>query len=155
MNSLVESSLLRAMELTFNRELPGFIGAHNFVLEPVGDENGSVFAKLVCLDSVALHTGVTLGNLSLLVVTPGILWPDYQLSIDQAIVDRLGIGNEEDVVVMAIVRPNQQLSFSTANLYSPIVANRINGLAEQLIPSITESEAGWSIRTLFPQDEEM
>lgn len=154
METLVESSLLKAMELTFNRELPGLIGAHHYSLEPIGEGSGSVFARLVSRDPVALQNGITVENLTLLVVAPGVLWRDYQVNVDQAVVEALEIQTEEDVIIMAIVHPNSQLSLSTANLYSPIVVNRANGLAEQLIPNITESEAGWSIRTPFPQDEE-
>lgn len=155
METLFESSLLRAMELTFNRELPGFAGAHHFSLQPIGDSNGSVVAKLISRDPVVLQNGATVDNLTLLVVAPGVLWRDYQVNVDQILVDELEIETEEDVIIMAIVHPHNQPALSTANLYSPIVVNRVNGFAEQLIPNITESESGWSIRTPFPQDEEI
>lgn len=154
MQTVVESRLITGMEIRFNRELPGFVGAHHFRIEPVGDETAAVFAKMVCLDTVKLLGEKPVVNLSLLVVAPGFVWRDYQLNIGQSIVDELNLHTPEDVLILAVVHPKNPLSASTANLYSPIVINRNSGLAEQIIPTVGESEVGWSIRTPFPPDEE-
>lgn len=154
MQTVMESSLIIGMEITFSRELPGFSGAHRFRIEPVGDSSAAVFAKMVCLDTVKLLGEKPIVNLSLLVVAPGFVWSDYQLNIDQSLVDELDLHTIEDVLLLAVVHPADPLSASTANLYSPIVVNRNSGLAEQIIPTVGESEIGWSIRTPFPPDEE-
>lgn len=154
MQTAMESSLITTMEVIFDRELPGFVGAKHFKIEPIGDEAGAVFAKMMCLDAVRLLGEKPVVNLSLLVVAPGFIWRDYQLVIDQNMVDELEIASAGEVLVLAVVHPRDPLSTSTANLYSPIVVNRRTGRAEQIIPTLGESEIGWSIRTPFPPDEE-
>ena len=83
---------------------------------------------------------------------PGILWRGYEVRIDEAMVEELQLSGAEDAALLAIVHPRKPLSASTANLYSPIVVNRRNGFADQLVPAASEQEVGWSVRTPFPAD---
>ena len=154
MNTATDTVLITKMELTFIRDLPGFNGAQHFVVEPVGDALEGVFAQLRCTDMVYTHTGRAIENLTLLVMSPGVFWQDYEVRIDEAMVEELGLSRAEDVVLLAIVHPQDPLSKSTANLYSPIVINRHTRLADQLVPGLGESEIGWSVRTPFPTEEE-
>jgi flagellar assembly factor FliW len=145
--------LIPAMNLTFQHDLPGFKGAQHFVVEPLGDDSESVFARLRCTDDVELST-TTIKNLTLLVTSPGILWRDYEVQLDDAMVDGLGLSGADDAALLVIVHPREPLSQSTANLYSPIVVNRITGQADQLVPALSESEVGWSVTTPFPTDRD-
>jgi flagellar assembly factor FliW len=143
-----------AMELTLLRDLPGFKGARHFVVEPLGDDDHSVFARLRCTDTV-LVAGVTpLDDLRLLVTSPGILWRDYEVELDDETVADLELGDADDVMLLVIVHPRQPLSESTVNLFSPIVVNRRSGKADQFVPSRTELEIGWSVATPLPQEGE-
>ncbi len=153
MNTAIEAGLISKTELTFFRDLPGFKGARHFELEPIGDDPEGVFARLRCSDPVTTQGGQVLENLALLVMSPGVLWHDYEVGIDELTVEQLGISKAEDVLIIAIVHPRDPLSSSTANLYSPIVVNRVNGLADQLVPALSEREVGWSVRTPFPTEE--
>jgi flagellar assembly factor FliW len=87
-----------------------------------------------------------------LVTPPGILWQGYEVHIDDAMVEALDLAGSEEAALLAIVHPRKPLSESTANLYSPIVINRRNGFADQLVPGASEQEVGWSVRTPFPPD---
>jgi flagellar assembly factor FliW len=142
------------MELTFRRDMPGFKGARNFVVEPLGDDVAGIFARLRCTDTVYVQESTPLHNLTLLVTAPGFLWRGYEVQIDEAMVEDLDLGSAEDAALLAIVHPRTPLSESTANLYSPIVINRRNGFADQLVPAVSEQEAGWSVRTPFPSDRD-
>jgi flagellar assembly factor FliW len=93
-----------------------------------------------------------LDNLTLLVTSPGILWRGYEVQIDEAMVEELQLSGSEEAALLAIVHPRKPLTESTANLYSPIVVNRRNGFADQLVPAVSEQEVGWSVRTPFPPD---
>ena len=127
------------MELSFRRDLPGFRAARNFVLEPLGGGGGTgIFAHLRCTDTVYVQGSRPIENLTLLVTPPGILWRGYEVRIDEAMVEELQLSGSEDAALLAIVHPRKPLSQSTANLYSPIVVNRRNGFADQLVPATSE-----------------
>ncbi|TAN30994.1 flagellar assembly protein FliW [bacterium] len=154
MHTATDPALITRMELNFTRDMPGFSGARHFVLEPVGEESERVFARLRCTDTVYVQGSKALNDLTLLVMSPGFLWHDYEVHIEEAMVEDLGLTSPDDVVLLAIVHPREPLSSSTANLYSPIVVNRRTGLADQLVPSLSELEVGWSVRTPFPTEGE-
>jgi flagellar assembly factor FliW len=141
------------MELTFRRDMPGFKGARNFIVEPLGEDVAGIFARLRCTDTVHVG-GKPLHNLTLLVASPGLLWPGYEVLIDETMVEDLELFSAEDAALLAIVHPRKPLSESTANLYSPIVVNRRNGFADQLVPATSDQEAGWSMRTPLPLDRD-
>ncbi len=122
------------------------------MVEPIGGEGNGIFAHLRCTDTVYVQGGRPIENLTLLVTSPGILWRDYEVQIDDAMVEELELSGSEDAALLAIVHPRKPLSESTANLYSPIVINRRTGFADQLVPAATEKEIGWSLRTPFPPD---
>jgi flagellar assembly factor FliW len=141
------------MKLTFRRDMPGFKGARHFVVEPLGGGGPGIFAHLRCTDTV--HVGdQPIDNLSLIVTSPGILWRGYEVQVDEAMVEELDLSGSDEAGLLAIVHPRRPLSDSTANLYSPIVVNRRTGFADQLVPSVSEQEIGWSVRTPFPPDQD-
>ena len=139
-----------SLAVTLRRDLPGFRAARHFVLEPLGDGAASMVARLRCTDRIALARGESWDALSLLVLAPGYLWPHYQVEIDAATASDLGVGDASDVAVLAIIHPREPLTASTANLYSPLVVNRHTGRADQLVPVVSEHDAGWSVSTPLP-----
>jgi flagellar assembly factor FliW len=140
------------MDLTFRRDMPGFKGARNFVVEPLGAPG--IFAHLRCTDTVYVQGRTPINNLTLLVTSPGMLWRGYAVQIDEAMADQLELSHSDDAALLAIIHPRRPLSESTANLYSPIVVNRRTGYADQLVPATSEQEFGWSMRTPFPPDQD-
>lgn len=152
MQTATNPIFITKMSVTFQRDLPGFIGARHFELEPIGEGSEAVFAHLRCTDSVSLEGGTPLESLALVVMSPGVFWRDYEVQIDENMVEELGLVTAEDVMLLAIVHPMEPLAHSTANLYSPIVINRHSGVADQLVPVLSENEVGWSVRTPFPTE---
>ena len=143
-----------AMELNFVRDLPGFRGARHFVVEPLGGEDETVFARLRCTDTIMIGESVPFEDLRLLVTSPGILWRDYEIELDDETASNLDLGGSDDVMLLVIIHPRTPLSTSTANLFSPIVVNRRTGQADQFVPAGTEQEVGWSLTTPLPLDRE-
>lgn len=154
MSAVTAPIAINRMELTLRRDLPGFRGAQHFVVEPLGEGDTGVFAQLRCTDTVFVDGGPAIENLSLLVMSPGYLWREYEVQIDDAMVEDLGLSGSDDVALLVIVHPREPLLELTANLYSPIVVNRRTGLADQLVPVASEQEVGWSVRTPFPSRDD-
>ena len=149
MPATITSIVLTKRKIDLVRDLPGFPGARHFSLEPL-NEGDSIFARLRCTDTVRMTTGLGIDNLVLMVVSPGAIWPDYSVSIDDATAKLLGLANADDALLLAVVHLRVPLTKSTVNLYSPIVVNLTTGQADQIVPSATEKELGWSVRTEFP-----
>jgi len=148
-NTVIAPTPVRRMDITLRRDMPGFAGARHFRVEPLLEDN-TVFARLHCSDPVSVRGGESWDGLSLLVASPGYLWPDYDLAIDESLVIDLEIRNDEDLMVLAVVHPRDPLSASTVNLYSPLVINQRTGAGEQYVPAASEDDVGWSLRTPFP-----
>lgn len=138
---------LSPMELVFRREMLGWIGARHFELEPIAGDVPGMFAELRCTDDVLLRSGVAVPSPRFLVLTPGYLWPNYQVALDDEFAEGLDIVVEEDAALLAIVTQRTPLDRSTVNLFSPIVVNRRTGLADQFVPATTEAEVGYRVRT--------
>jgi flagellar assembly factor FliW len=135
------------MEITFRREMLGWIGATHFLLEPMEGDAPGMFAELRCTDSVRLRSGVAVPSPRFLVLTPGYLWPDYQVALDDDFADSLDIVVQDDAALLTIVTQRVPVDRSTVNLFSPIVVNRRSGLADQFVPASSEAEVGWRVRT--------
>ena len=150
MNTVMNRPItLSAMDITLQRDMLGWLGATHFVLEPITDDAG-MFAVFRCTDSVVDVNGHVADNLSFLVTSPGLLWPHYQIALDDAFAAALGLERPEDAAPLAIVTQHVPLEDSTVNLFSPIVVNRHTGLADQFVPAMSEDEFGWSLRTPLP-----
>lgn len=142
------------IDLTFQHDMPGFRGARHFTVEPMVEDAEAIFARLRCTDSILLGSGETLKDLTLIVMSPRYLWQDFDVEISPSLFDELGLSDLEDLGLLVIVHPQEPLSKSTANLYSPIVFNVETGLADQFVPGVSEQEIGWSLRAPFPLDRE-
>jgi flagellar assembly factor FliW len=139
---------LSCMEITFRREMLGWVGAAHFVLEPMDGDVPGMFAELRCTDDkVRLRSGLAVPSPRFLTLTPWYVWPDYQVALDDEFADALDIRVEEDATLLAIITQRTPLERSTVNLFSPIVVNRHNGLADQFVPATSETEVGWRVRT--------
>ena len=70
-------------------------------------------------------------TLAFVVVNPYAFFPDYAFSIDDADVERLGLQSPEEVATLTLVSINERAI--TTNLLGPIVINRTNRRARQLV----------------------
>jgi flagellar assembly factor FliW len=117
-----EPQLDGELPVTFAGGLPGFDHLREFVIEPlVGDL--APFCRLRAVNPTGAE---------FIVVPPGLLFPDYQVEVDEETVERLAL-RSEDAAVLTIVTVSADTSAPTANLLGPIVVNRRTGAAAQVV----------------------
>ena len=110
--------------------IAGFPEARRFVVAPWGEE-GSPF-------SLVHFVGTPASGPDFVVVAPPAFFPGYQCHIDNDVAERLGLGDADDALVLAIVDPGQGANDTTANLLAPIVINVRTGRAAQVVLSSSE-----------------
>jgi len=121
--TLLDQTVLDGTELYLDAGLPGFPGAHRFRIARWGDTSGP-FALLECLD---------VPDLAFVIVRPEPFFPGYVPEIDRATGDRLGLVRAEDALVFVIVTLGPTPAEATVNLLGPLVVNRRNRLAAQVV----------------------
>lgn len=109
--------------LTFVAGLPGFPDAHRFALDGLGPEL-EPFCRMRSLDQ---------RDLTFTVMPPGLVFLDYAVVIDEESLERLKLENPADAVVLAIVTLSVPPEPPKVNLLGPIVINRRNLLAAQVV----------------------
>lgn len=73
-------------------------------------------------------------SLSFFVVNPFLFFPDYEIDVDDKSLGELGVTSPEDVYVLAIITVSKTKPPSiTANLQGPIVINKKNNKARQVV----------------------
>ncbi len=138
---------LSPMEITFRRQMLGWVGATNFLLEPIEGDPPGCSPSCGVPTTCACAAGSSVPSPRFLVLTPGYLWPDYQVALDDDFADSLDVVVQEDAALLAIVTQRVPIDRSTVNLFSPIVVNRRSGVADQFVPAASETEVGWRVRT--------
>ena len=103
--------------------LPGFPAVHRFRLSPWGVAEGP-FLLLQCLD---------VDDLAFVVVRPELFFPDYQPAINFEAAGRLGLNDPGDATVYVIVTLGRTPPEATVNLLGPLIVNRNNGRAAQVV----------------------
>lgn len=119
--------------LEFPEGLPGFPGARRFQLEALA-EGLEPFCSMRSLDEERLR---------FVVVPPGAVFEDYVIEVPEEDVERLGLHDAADAMVVVIVTVAQP---PTANLLGPVVVNRNTGVSRQVI--LTNSP--YDVRTPLP-----
>ncbi len=70
-------------------------------------------------------------DLAFIVTQPDDLFPDFSVKVENATKKLIGIENEEDIVILAILRVEEENV--TANLQGPLVINSINKKGMQIV----------------------
>ena len=109
-------------ELAVSGGLAGFPSSERFVLQEVVD--GGPLFRLTSLDEE---------DLEFVVASPGVFFPDYAPVLDDASVERLGLTGEHDALVLVVLTLGGTAAEATANLLAPLVVNRRDGSAAQVI----------------------
>lgn len=102
--------------------LAGFPSSERYVLEEVVD--GGPLFRLTSLDEEGLE---------FVVAAPGLFFPDYAPVVDDASVQRLGLTGEDDALVLVVLTLGDTTADATANLLAPLVVNRGDGSAMQVV----------------------
>lgn len=109
-------------ELAVSGGLAGFPSSERFVLEELVD--GGPLFRLCSLDEEGLE---------FVVAPPGLFFPDYEPVIDDASVQRLGLSGEQDALLLVVLTLGSSAADATANLLAPLVVNRRDGSAAQVV----------------------
>jgi flagellar assembly factor FliW len=113
---------------------------HRFVIVSLGREF-EPFSRMQSLEQPGLE---------FIVLPPGMLFPDYVVEVDDATTEHLAL-QAEDAVVLAIVTLTEQGASPTVNLLGPLVVNRANHLAMQVVQH--ESGYGVAVPLVSPSAE--
>lgn len=106
----------------FAQGIPGFEQLKKFEFEDIGADI-----------PMKLMRSVGEQEVSLLVASPFIFYPEYEWELADSIKKELGISNEKDVEVWSIITIPDDPAAATINLLAPIVLNRTTKLGKQLI----------------------
>ncbi|MDP9465945.1 MAG: flagellar assembly protein FliW [Actinomycetota bacterium] len=109
-------------ELAVSGGLAGFPSSERYVLDEVVD--GGPLFRLTSLDEEGLE---------FVVAAPGLFFPDYAPVVDDTSAHRLGLTREEDALVLVVLTLGRTAREATANLLAPLVVNRRDGSAAQVI----------------------
>ena len=121
-----EISITEEDILHFEKGIPGFPNETKFVQIPFTEDG---------LFQVLQSTTST--DIGFITTDPFFFKKDYLFTIEDSIVESLGILNEKDVKVIVILTPQEPFNHSTANLQAPVVINNANRKARQVILSNT------------------
>jgi flagellar assembly factor FliW len=103
--------------------IPAFEDEHEFVIVPYDEESPYVFLQ-----------SLTTPDLAFLMTVPFVFFPDYEFELDDAVQKELGIKDQEDMLIYAIITiPQGKIEDMTANLTAPVVLNQKNMQAKQVV----------------------
>lgn len=114
--------LLQGKVLRFNGSILGFEELDEFEVSVV--EEGSPYAYLQSIQDE---------NISFLVVTPFVFYPNYTFEIEDNDKILLELNSNEEVAVINIVKIKEPYTKSTVNLLAPLVLNIETEHARQLV----------------------
>lgn len=109
--------------ITFKNGLPGFEDMHEFVLL----SNDPPDQPLLWLQSVEE------AELAFVLIKPKTFRPDYNPSFPEAELSELKLEEDREALVLAITVIPEDVKKMTANLRAPLVINRSNRLAKQIV----------------------
>ena len=107
----------------FTQGIPAFEDEHEFVIIPYDPSSPYVFLQ-----------SVQTPELAFLMTMPFIFFPDYEFQIDDAVVKMLSIEDQQDLLIYTLLTiPEGKVADMTANLLAPVVINKNNMQARQVV----------------------
>ncbi|KEI13073.1 flagellar assembly protein FliW [Clostridium novyi B str. ATCC 27606] len=108
--------------IEFKKGIPGFDNLKKFINFPI--ENNEVFSVLHSIEN---------NEIGFIVTSPFSVINDYEINLDDNVINRLKIEKEKDVLVLNTITLHSKLENITVNLCAPIVINIKTKLGEQII----------------------
>jgi flagellar assembly factor FliW len=109
--------------LTFHKGLLGFEQLTQFILLPIAEAPS--FMWLQAVEDT---------DISLLLVDPFVFKKDYEVELDEIVLQSLGIEFPEQVLICTVVTvATDDIKDATTNLMGPIVMNTVEKLGQQII----------------------
>lgn len=112
------------MEITFEKGLLGLENLKKYRIEDIEDN-----------EDFKVITSVEDPDISLVIISPFKVKEDYEIDISDETVDNLHIEDSKDVLLYTTVTVNSDVKKITTNLRAPLVINKKNNLAEQVVLS--------------------
>lgn len=106
----------------FANGIPGFPDDEQFLLLPL--EEDETFLILQSVEST---------EVAFVMVNPFTYFPDYDFTLEDQFVEKLGITVPEDILVYCILTVQDPFINTTANLQAPIIINSKNKRAKQIV----------------------
>ena len=107
----------------FAQGIPAFEDEPEFVIIPYDPSSPYVFLQ-----------SVQTPELAFLMTMPFIFFTDYEFQIDDAVVQKLSIEDQKDLLIYTLLTiPEGKVEDMTANLLAPIVINKKNMQARQVV----------------------
>lgn len=108
--------------ITFKKGIPGFEALKKFIIFPV--EDNEIFSILHSVED---------DNTGFVVTSPFNVIEDYEIKLDDELIERLKVSKPEEVLVVNTVTLSSKVENITTNLRAPIVINTKEKLGEQLV----------------------
>jgi flagellar assembly factor FliW len=129
-------------EIRFVSPLPGFPELTRFALVRLGDGPPSGAPSTNPSDELFELRSLENPLVGFLVGPPATFFTDYEVDLDDASCDLLGLTDAGDALVLVVLTVGADLASSTANLLAPVVINGRTRDAAQVILSGTD----WPVR---------
>lgn len=110
--------------LTFTKGIPGFEEMKKYVLLPADESSESPFFFLQSIESA---------ELSFFLVDPFSFFPEYDIKLEEQLVERLELEEPTDAIVLTTVSVTGDMKDATTNLKAPLVINNRKKLGMQIV----------------------
>lgn len=110
--------------LTFAKGIPGFEEMKKYVLLSADESSDSPFFFLQSIESA---------ELSFFLVDPFSFFPDYDIKLEEQLVERLELEEPADAIVLSTVSVTGDMKDATTNLKAPLVMNNRKKLGMQIV----------------------
>jgi flagellar assembly factor FliW len=114
--------------LSFEKGIPGFLYETEFIVLPLSDDE--IFYVM---------QSVSTPELAFVISSPFNFFKEYDIKLEDQVVEELGLESEKDVVVYSILTIQDPFNNTTANLQAPVIINSKNRKAKQVILHNAES----------------
>ena len=107
----------------FAQGIPAFEDEHEFVIIPYDPSSPYVFLQ-----------SVQTPELAFLMTRPFVFFPDYEFVLPDGVLEQLAIEKQEDLDVYTLITiPDGSIQRMTTNLLAPVVVNKQNREAQQVV----------------------
>ncbi|MGB5944772.1 flagellar assembly protein FliW [Paenisporosarcina sp.] len=119
-----ELELADSSVITFNKGIPGFEESKKYVLIPADDKGETPFFFLQSID---------IEEVNFFLVDPFSFFKEYDVKLEEQMVERLELENPTDALVLTTVTANGKIQDATTNLKAPIIINNNKQLGMQIV----------------------
>lgn len=109
--------------ITFIKGIPGFEEFKKYVLLPADEKGESPFFFLQSIE---------IKEVSFLLLDTFSFFKEYDVKLEDSVIEKLEIDKPDDVVVLTTVTANSELQDATTNLKAPLVINHNKQLGMQI-----------------------